>query len=158
MVTSSTVSVFLFCFRSLERKLQRPLLAKSRTLPSIPQSPTFSRVHHSNLLSSSQELAPSLRVPRSSSNHRKGCTLPSAGEVWRLEDDDDDDEEHSVVQRGRAEPRPRSQSPFSHFRSRPYLQKSISVDDNLGMVEFGTPNPGNKAERAKGKLKRKFGR
>ncbi|XP_041133819.1 ankyrin repeat and fibronectin type-III domain-containing protein 1-like isoform X1 [Polyodon spathula] len=142
--------------RSLERKLQRPLLAKSRTLPSIPQSPIFSRVHHSDLLSSSQELAPSLRIPLSSSNPRKGCTLPSAGEVWRLEDDDDDNEEHSVVQRAHAEPRPRSQSPFSHFRSHAYLRKSISVDDNLGMVEFGTPTPGNKAERVKGKLKRKF--
>nr|XP_023674981.1 ankyrin repeat and fibronectin type-III domain-containing protein 1-like isoform X2 [Paramormyrops kingsleyae] len=130
--------------RSLERKLQRPLLAKSRTLPSIPQSPTVSRVQHSDLLGGSP-----CGTPLFSTSHPKACTLPSAGEVWRLEDDHDKAEE---------EARPRSQSPFSHLRSRAaYLRKSVSVDDHLGMVEFGSPAPEGKSQRGgKGKLKRKF--
>ncbi|KAI1896239.1 hypothetical protein AGOR_G00092760 [Albula goreensis] len=136
---------------SLERKLQRPLLAKSRTLPSIPQSPTVARVLHSDLVGGSP-----LRRKLPSTSHPKACTLPPAGEAWRLEDDDDEAEEETGHLR--AEGRPRSQSPFSHFRSRAaYLRKSISVDDHLGMVEYGAPPPEGKSHRSnKGKLKRKF--
>ncbi|XP_069036950.1 ankyrin repeat and fibronectin type-III domain-containing protein 1 isoform X3 [Lepisosteus oculatus] len=144
---------------SLERKLQRPLLAKSRTLPSIPQSPTIARVHHSDLVGGSLELAPSHKRPPCGSSKPRGCTLPSAGEAWRLEDDDDDDDDEGeeAGRRAPGEPRPRSHSPFSHFRSRAaYLRKSVSVDDHLGLVEFGSPAPEGKAQRSKGKLKRKF--
>ncbi|KAG7491996.1 hypothetical protein MATL_G00010500 [Megalops atlanticus] len=138
--------------RSLERKLQRPLLAKSRTLPSIPQSPTVARVHHSDLVGGSPP-----RRKHLNTSHPKACTLPPAGEAWRLEDDEEDDGEEEAG-RLRAEARPRSQSPFSHFRSRAaYLRKSISVDDHLGMVEYGTPPAEGKSHRSgKGKLKRKF--
>lgn len=66
----------LFPHRSLERKLQRPLLAKSRTLPSIPQSPTVSRVHPSDLISGSSPCRSKLPTPTS---HPKACTLPPAG-------------------------------------------------------------------------------
>lgn len=62
--------------RSLERKLQRPLLAKSRTLPSIPQSPTVSRVHHSDLIGGSP---PRRRNSPAATSHPKACTLPPAG-------------------------------------------------------------------------------
>ncbi|XP_029102352.1 ankyrin repeat and fibronectin type-III domain-containing protein 1 [Scleropages formosus] len=139
---------------SLERKLQRPLLAKSRTLPSIPQSPTVSRVHRSDLVSGS----PSRRKPLFSTNHPKACTLPPAGEAWRLEDDNDEEGGEAEAGRLRAEARPRSQSPFSQLRSRAaYLRKSASVDDHLGSSEFGTAPAENKSHRAgKGKLKRKF--
>ncbi|XP_035261553.1 ankyrin repeat and fibronectin type-III domain-containing protein 1 isoform X2 [Anguilla anguilla] len=137
---------------SLERKLQRPLLAKSRTLPSIPQSPTVARVLHSDLVDGS----PPRRIQPSTS-HPKACTLPPADEAWRLEDDEEEEgeEESSHL---RAEVRPRSQSPFSHFRSRAaYLRKSVSVDDHLGMVEYSAPPPEGKGRRGgKGKLKRKF--
>lgn len=61
--------------RSLERKLQRPLLAKSRTLPSIPQSPTVSRVH-SDLIGGSP---PRRKNPPAAASHPKACTLPPAG-------------------------------------------------------------------------------
>ncbi|TKS89917.1 hypothetical protein D9C73_024046 [Collichthys lucidus] len=61
--------------RSLERKLQRPLLAKSRTLPSIPQSPTVSRVHHSDLIGGSP---PRRKNPPAATSHLKACTLPPA--------------------------------------------------------------------------------
>ncbi|KAG5832358.1 hypothetical protein ANANG_G00290340 [Anguilla anguilla] len=44
--------------RSLEKKLQRPLLAKSRTLPSIPQSPMANRMNRSDLVDGSQAHVP----------------------------------------------------------------------------------------------------
>lgn len=73
-------SVSLTCLlcpnRSLERKLQRPLLAKSRTLPSIPQSPTVSRVHHSDLIGGSP---PRRKTLPATTSHAKACTLPPAG-------------------------------------------------------------------------------
>uniref|UniRef100_A0AAV2LAA8 Uncharacterized protein n=1 Tax=Knipowitschia caucasica TaxID=637954 RepID=A0AAV2LAA8_KNICA len=64
---------------SLERKLQRPLLAKSRTLPSIPQSPTVSR-GPSDLISRS----PPLRKSPSTESQGKACTLPPAGNTHQL--------------------------------------------------------------------------
>lgn len=66
-----------FLTRSLERKLQRPLLAKSRTLPSIPQSPTVSRVHHSDFIGGSPPRRKN--PPAAATSHPKGCTLPPAG-------------------------------------------------------------------------------
>ncbi|KAM6951317.1 ankyrin repeat and fibronectin type-III domain-containing protein 1 isoform 2-T2 [Aplochiton taeniatus] len=138
---------------SLERKLQRPLLAKSRTLPSIPQSPTVARVHHSDLLGGS----PPRRKALASTSHPKACTLPPAGDLWRLEDDGEGEEEAG---RGCPSARPRSQSPFSHLRARAaYLRKSASVDDHLGMGgDYGplAPEGGKRGRGAKGKLKRKF--
>eukprot|EP00064_Thunnus_orientalis_P007863 superscaffoldBa00000897_g7885 len=140
--------------RSLERKLQRPLLAKSRTLPSIPQSPTVSRVHHSDLIGGSP---PRRKNPSTATSHPKACTLPPAGELWRLEDDmeGEDEPEHG----GCTEVRPRSQSPFSHFRARAaYLRKSVSADDHLDMGLDYSPGTAveGKPSRGKGKLKRKF--
>ncbi|TDG98230.1 hypothetical protein EPR50_G00215070 [Perca flavescens] len=140
---------------SLERKLQRPILAKSRTLPSIPQSPTISRVHHSDLIGGSP---PRRKNPPPAASHPKACTLPPAGELWRLEDDmeGEDDPEHG----GCTEARPRSQSPFSHFRARAaYLRKSVSADDHLDMgsdYSAATAVEGKPTRGSKGKLKRKF--
>ncbi|XP_028286206.1 uncharacterized protein LOC114451635 [Parambassis ranga] len=140
---------------SLERKLQRPLLAKSRTLPSIPQSPTVSRVHHSDLIGGSP---PRRKNPPTTTSQSKACTLPPAGELWRLEDDMEGDDE--TEQSGCTEVRPRSQSPFSHFRARAaYLRKSVSADDHLDMGSnfgSGTAVEGKPGRGGKGKLKRKF--
>lgn len=62
--------------------------------------------------------------------------------------------------RGCTEARPRSQSPFSHFRARAaYLRKSVSADDNLDMgsdYSSGTAIEGKPVLGSKGKLKRKF--
>ncbi|XP_026206829.1 ankyrin repeat and fibronectin type-III domain-containing protein 1 isoform X1 [Anabas testudineus] len=141
--------------RSLERKLQRPLLAKSRTLPSIPQSPTVSRVHPSDLIGGSPPRRKNLNTATS---QPKACTLPPAGELWRLEDDmeGEDESEHA----GCSEARPRSQSPFSHFRARAaYLRKSVSADDHLDMGSdygLGSAAEGKPSRGSKGKLKRKF--
>ncbi|XP_072311694.1 ankyrin repeat and fibronectin type-III domain-containing protein 1 [Eucyclogobius newberryi] len=139
--------------RSLERKLQRPILAKSRTLPSIPQSPTVSRVP-SDLIGRS----PLLRKSPSTEGQGKACTLPPAGELWRLEDDMEAEDESD--KRGPTpEHRPRSQSPFSHFRARAaYLRKSVSADDHLDIGSEYAPVAAaeGKPSRAKGKLKRKF--
>lgn len=64
--------------RSLERKLQRPILAKSRTLPSIPQSPTVPRVHHTDIIDGSPPHRKNLPATTSTI---KACTLPPAGKV-----------------------------------------------------------------------------
>ncbi|XP_016327393.1 ankyrin repeat and fibronectin type-III domain-containing protein 1-like [Sinocyclocheilus anshuiensis] len=135
--------------RSLERRLQRPLLAKSRTLPSIPQSPAAIRVQQSEKVCECQQRP---RVP-SSPGGLEACTLPPAGEMWRLED-----ENEAEVAPGAVDPRPRSQSPFSHFRRRAaYLRKSISADDHLGESEFEPAQPERRSfADPKVKLKRKF--
>lgn len=61
---------------------------------------------------------------------------------------------------GCSEARPRSQSPFSHFRARAaYLRKSVSADDHLDMgsdYSPGTAVEGKPTRSNKGKLKRKF--
>ncbi|XP_019738873.1 ankyrin repeat and fibronectin type-III domain-containing protein 1, partial [Hippocampus comes] len=138
--------------RSLERKLQRPTLAKSRTLPSIPQSPRVSRVHRSDLVGGS----PPRRKNPPAAGGPKARTLPPAGELWRLEDDNMEGEDE-------AEPggaRPRSQSPFSHLRARAaYLRKSVSADNHLdlnGDDSSGTAAEDKPARGSKAKLKRKF--
>ncbi|XP_059180611.1 ankyrin-repeat and fibronectin type III domain-containing 1 [Centropristis striata] len=140
---------------SLERKLQRPILAKSRTLPSIPQSPTVSRVHQSDLIGGSP---PHRKNPPAEDSHPKACTLPPAGELWRLEDDMEGEDEPE--RGGCTEARPRSQSPFSHFRARAaYLRKSVSADDHLDIgsdFTSGTAVEGKPTRGGKGKLKRKF--
>ncbi|XP_077075368.1 ankyrin repeat and fibronectin type-III domain-containing protein 1 isoform X2 [Siphateles boraxobius] len=134
---------------SLERRLQRPLLAKSRTLPSIPQSPAAIRVQQSENVCERQHRP---RVP-SSPGGLEACTLPPAGEMWRLEDENERD-----VAPGAVDLRPRSQSPFSHFRRRAaYLRKSMSADDHLEDSEFETAQPeGRSLADPKVKLKRKF--
>ncbi|XP_053720627.1 ankyrin repeat and fibronectin type-III domain-containing protein 1 isoform X1 [Synchiropus splendidus] len=141
--------------RSLERKLQRPLLAKSRTLPSIPQSPTVSRVHPTELIGGSP---PRRKNPAIESSSPKACTLPPAGDLWRLEDDMEGEDEPGNS--GSSEVRPRSQSPFSHFRARAaYLRKSVSADDNLDMgSDYNSAAAPEVVTRRsnKGKLKRKF--
>ena len=92
----------------------------------------------------------------------QSCVLFSSsnlqGELWRLEDDMDcdDEPEHG----GCTHARPRSQSPFSHFRARAaYLRKSVSADDHLDMgvdESSGTAGEGKPSRGSKGKLKRKF--
>ncbi|XP_028845855.1 ankyrin repeat and fibronectin type-III domain-containing protein 1 isoform X2 [Denticeps clupeoides] len=131
---------------SLERRLQRPVLAKSLTLPSIPQSPTVARVIG--------ESVPCRQLP-SRPDQSKACTLPPAGDLWRLEDEEDDTE---VESRRGCETRLRSHSPFSHFRSRTsYLRKSVSVDDQLGTTNCGPAHAeGRGLHGGKSKLKRKF--
>lgn len=67
----------------------------------------------------------------------------------------EDEPEHG----GCTEARPRSQSPFSHFRARAaYLRKSVSADDHLDMGSDYCSGPAveGKPTRGKGKLKRKF--
>ncbi|KAG7507556.1 hypothetical protein JOB18_037713 [Solea senegalensis] len=136
--------------KSLERKLQRPLLAKSRTLPSIPQSPTVSRVN-SYVIGGSP---PCRKSSPTETNHPKACTLPPAGELWRLEDDMEGDDEPG----GCTEARPRSHSPFAHFAVRAaYLRKSVSADDHLDMgSDEGSGAAVEGDAGSKGKLKRKF--
>lgn len=85
-------------------------------------------------------------------------TSSPPGELWRLEDDMEGEDEPGHG--GCTEVRPRSQSPFSHFRARAaYLRKSVSADDHLDMgsdYSSGTAVEGKPSRGSKGKLKRKF--
>lgn len=77
----------MLCFlpsRSLDRKPQRPLLGKSRTLPSIPQSPVLSRLPLLDPTAYREEMPEQKPYKkRSASDHQKGCTVPSTGESCR---------------------------------------------------------------------------
>lgn len=74
----------MLCFlpsRSLDRKPQRPLLGKSRTLPSIPQSPVLSRLPLLDPTPYREEMPEQKPYKKhSASDHQKGCTVPSTGE------------------------------------------------------------------------------
>ncbi|XP_015732858.1 ankyrin repeat and fibronectin type-III domain-containing protein 1-like isoform X3 [Coturnix japonica] len=142
--------------RSLDRKLQRPLLGKSRTLPSIPQSPVLSRIP---LLDSAvfQEAMPEQKSyqKHSAPDGQKGCTIPSAGDAWRLEDDGLDPPGDAPLQ-----PQLRTameDAPFSHFRMRSfYMRKSLSVDNHLGSLGYTGHHAETKAERVRTRLRRQF--
>ncbi|XP_025059431.1 ankyrin repeat and fibronectin type-III domain-containing protein 1-like [Alligator sinensis] len=142
--------------RSLDRKLQRPLLGKSRTLPSIPQSPVLSRVP---LLDSKlyREDMPEQKQYKnhSASDCQKGCTVPSTGEAWRLEDDCMDSVGDPALR-----PQLRTavdEAPFSYFRTRSfYMRKSLSVDNHLSSLSYSIHPSETKAERVKTKLRRQF--
>ncbi|KYO32435.1 hypothetical protein Y1Q_0020387 [Alligator mississippiensis] len=141
---------------SLDRKLQRPLLGKSRTLPSIPQSPVLSRVP---LLDSKlyREDMPEQKQYKnhSASDCQKGCTVPSTGEAWRLEDDCMDSVGDPALR-----PQLRTavdEAPFSYFRTRSfYMRKSLSVDNHLSSLSYSIHPSETKAERVKTKLRRQF--
>lgn len=75
MIIDLLVMIACLYSRLLERRLQRPLLAKSRTLPSIPQSPAAIRVQQSENVCERQHRP---RVP-SSPGGLEACTLPPAG-------------------------------------------------------------------------------
>ncbi|XP_062848416.1 uncharacterized protein LOC134310719 [Trichomycterus rosablanca] len=135
--------------RSLERRLQRPLLAKSRTLPSIPQSPLVGRMHPG-----CQDAQPRPHLP-SSPAHHSGCTLPPADDAWRLEDDNEG-VEHAADSDIKLRPHP--PPPFSQLQRRAaYLRKSASVDSHLGVSKSDPAHTEGRGSRnGKGKLRRKF--
>ncbi|XP_074821840.1 ankyrin repeat and fibronectin type-III domain-containing protein 1-like isoform X2 [Natator depressus] len=142
--------------RSLDRKLQRPLLGKSRTLPSIPQSPVLSRVPLLDSKLYREEMPEQKQYKNhSASDCQKGCTVPSAGEAWQLEDD-------CVEPPGDTAPRPQlctamDEAPFSHFRTRSfYMRKSLSMDNHLSSLSYSLHQSETKADRVKTKLRRQF--
>ncbi|XP_071880144.1 ankyrin repeat and fibronectin type-III domain-containing protein 1 isoform X4 [Anas platyrhynchos] len=144
------------CGWSLDRKLQRPLLGKSRTLPSIPQSPVLSRLPLLDSTAYREEMPEQKSYKKhSASDGQKGCTVPSAGEAWRLEDDCMDPPGDAQLQ-----PRLRTaveEAPFSHFRTRSfYMRKSLSVDNHLGSLGYAVHPAETKAERVRTKLRRQF--
>ncbi|RMC17913.1 hypothetical protein DUI87_05582 [Hirundo rustica rustica] len=138
--------------RSLDRKLQRPLLGKSRTLPSIPQSPVLSRLPPLEPAAYRDEMPEQKPYKKPSApEHQKGCTVPSAGEAWRLEDDCS--EPPRAPQLGTAV----EDAPFSYFRTRSfYMRKSLSVDNHLGSLSYAVHPAESKAERVRTKLRRQF--
>ncbi|XP_074775878.1 ankyrin repeat and fibronectin type-III domain-containing protein 1-like [Athene noctua] len=137
---------------SLDRKLQRPLLGKSRTLPSIPQSPVLSRLPLLDSTAYREEMPEQKPYKKhSGSDCQKGCTVPSTGEAWRLEDDCTDPPRNPQL--GTAV----EDAPFSYFRTRSfYMRKSLSVDNHLGSLSYAVHPAETKAERVKTKLRRQF--
>ncbi|XP_061849013.1 ankyrin repeat and fibronectin type-III domain-containing protein 1 isoform X2 [Colius striatus] len=137
---------------SLDRKLQRPLLGKSQTLPSIPQSPVLSRLPLLDSAAYREEMPEQKPYQKhSASECQKGCTVPSSGDAWRLEDDGT--EPPRGPQLGTAV----QDAPFSHFRTRSfYMRKSLSVDNHLGALSYALHPADTKAERVKTKLRRQF--
>ncbi|KAK9393240.1 ankyrin repeat and fibronectin type-III domain-containing protein 1-like [Crotalus adamanteus] len=142
--------------RSLDRKSQRPLLGKSRTLPSIPQSPVISRVPFLDSKLYRKEMPEQKQIRNHSApDCQKGCTVPSTGEAWELEDD--------CLSPGR-EPamQPRlctvmDEAPFRAIRTRSfYMRKSLSVDNHLSSLSYSLPTAETKTERVKTKLRRQF--
>ncbi|XP_064009195.1 ankyrin repeat and fibronectin type-III domain-containing protein 1-like isoform X2 [Pogoniulus pusillus] len=139
--------------RSLDRKLQRPLLGKSRTLPSIPQSPVLSRLPLLDSKTRRDEMPEQkpYQMHPNGSEHQKGCTVPSTGDAWRLEDDCA--EPPSAPRLGTAV----EDAPFSYFRTRSfYMRKSLSVDNHLGALSYAVHPAETKAERVRTKLRRQF--
>ncbi|XP_076207083.1 ankyrin repeat and fibronectin type-III domain-containing protein 1-like isoform X3 [Aptenodytes patagonicus] len=137
---------------SLDRKLQRPLLGKSRTLPSIPQSPVLSRLPLLDSTAYREEMPEQKPYKKHlASDRQKGCTVPSTGEAWRLEDDCTDPPRNPQL--GTAV----EDAPFSYFRTRSfYMRKSLSVDNHLGSLGYAVHPAETKAERVKTKLRRQF--
>ncbi|XP_062467999.1 ankyrin repeat and fibronectin type-III domain-containing protein 1-like isoform X3 [Pezoporus occidentalis] len=138
--------------RSLDRKLQRPLLGKSRTLPSIPQSPVLNRLPLLDPTVYREEMPEQKPYKKHSApDPQKGCTVPSAGEAWQLEDDCTDPRQDAQL--GTAV----EDAPFSYFRTRSfYMRKSLSVDNHLGSLSYALHPAETKAERVKTKLRRQF--
>ncbi|KAM6249963.1 ankyrin repeat and fibronectin type-III domain-containing protein 1-like isoform 2-T2 [Porphyrio hochstetteri] len=137
---------------SLDRKLQRPLLGKSRTLPSIPQSPVLSRLPLLDSTAYREEMPEQKPYKKhSASDCQKGCTVPSSGDAWQLEDDSTDPPRNLQLSTAVEE------APFSHFRTRSfYMRKSLSVDNHLGSLSCAVHPAETKAERVKTKLRRQF--
>ncbi|XP_062999407.1 ankyrin repeat and fibronectin type-III domain-containing protein 1-like isoform X1 [Elgaria multicarinata webbii] len=142
--------------RSLDRKPQRPVLGKSRTLPSIPQSPVISRIP----LLDSKLYRKDMPEQKQYRNHsapdcQKGCTVPSTGEAWQLEDDCTEPVRDPALQ-------PRlctamDEAPFRSFRARSfYMRKSLSVDNHLSSLSYSIHPTETKTERVKTKLRRQF--
>ncbi|GCC31672.1 hypothetical protein chiPu_0010132 [Chiloscyllium punctatum] len=139
--------------RSLDRKLQRPLLAKSRTLPSIPQSPTVTRAHKELLSDSNDGRSQSKLLLATES--QKGYRVPSFEKTWRREDDEDEVTEDTSKPWNLGTEI--NESPFTYFRSKSvYMRKSISVDEHLGWLEYSQDPSESKVEKVKVNLRRKF--
>ncbi|XP_078519138.1 ankyrin repeat and fibronectin type-III domain-containing protein 1-like isoform X1 [Lissotriton helveticus] len=140
---------------SLDRKLQRPVLGKSHTLPSIPQSPVLGRVSHLDSKIHLEDMPGLHGRTSTSSEPSRGCTVPSADEAWQLEDDCG---ESSVE----IAPSPRlhtdmDEAPFARIRSQSfYMRKSFSVDNHLSSYDYPIHPPEGKPEKVRNKLRRQF--
>ncbi|XP_063286649.1 ankyrin repeat and fibronectin type-III domain-containing protein 1-like isoform X1 [Pelobates fuscus] len=131
--------------RSLDRKLQRPVLGKSLTLPSIPQSPVLTRVPQL------QESLP--RLPQtcsSSSDNVISCKLPPA--VDSCQPGDRRLTTGGLTQRPISSP---EEPRLTHQRSF-NMRKSISVDNHLSTCHYPLHPPDPQGQRVKSKLRRQF--
>nr|XP_033819382.1 ankyrin repeat and fibronectin type-III domain-containing protein 1-like isoform X2 [Geotrypetes seraphini] len=144
-----------FIKESLDRKLQRPALGKSRTLPSIPQSPILTRVPHLETKMHQEDVPGQQRRHLISSNSLIGCTVPSAGSAWQLEDDNMEPPTETAFSPPACTAV--DEAPFGYFRTRSfYMRKSASVDNHLSSFNYSTHPSDTKTEKVKTKLRRQF--
>ncbi|XP_051877158.1 uncharacterized protein LOC127573198 [Pristis pectinata] len=135
--------------RSLDRRPECAGLAKSRTLPSIPQSPTAPRTH-GHPLPDGQDCGSWDRQTPTAGAQGTGSSL-DLGESWRRRRGGGDRAADQWALRTGI-----SESPFSSFRSRSlYMRKSISMDEHLSWLEFSQDPSDNRMERVKVHLRRK---
>lgn len=141
--------------RSLDRKLQRPVLGKSQTLPSIPQSPVLGRVSHLDSKLHLEDMPGLHSRTTTSSEPSRGCTVPSADAAWRLEDDSG---ETSVeIASSPQLHTDMDEAPFARIRSHSfYMRKSFSVDNHLSSYDYPIHPPEGKPEKVRTKLRRQF--
>ncbi|XP_077305351.1 ankyrin repeat and fibronectin type-III domain-containing protein 1-like isoform X1 [Lithobates pipiens] len=131
--------------RSLDRKLQRPVLGKSLTLPSIPQSPVLTRVPQL------QEGLPRLPSTCSTSTDTlTSCKLPPAVDSWRSGERQLSTSTFPTrIFSSPEETRPDHQQGF-------HIRKSISVDNHLSSCHYPLQPPDPQGQRVKSKLRRQF--
>nr|DBA19389.1 TPA: hypothetical protein GDO54_015234 [Pyxicephalus adspersus] len=131
--------------RSLDRKLQRPVLGKSLTLPSIPQSPVLTRVPQ---LQEGVSRLPS--TCSSSTDTLTSCKLPPAVDPWRSAERQMNTSTFTPrLFSSPEETRPCHQQAF-------HIRKSISVDNHLSSCHYPIQPPDQQGQRVKSKLKRQF--
>ncbi|XP_075035574.1 ankyrin repeat and fibronectin type-III domain-containing protein 1-like isoform X4 [Mixophyes fleayi] len=129
--------------RSLDRK--RPVLGKSLTLPSIPQSPVLTRVPQ---LQESSTRLPS--TCSASTDTLTSCKLPPAVDSWRSVERQMNTS--SLSPRLISSP---EETRLSHQRSF-HMRKSISVDNHLSSCHYPLHPPDPQGQRVKSKLRRQF--
>ncbi|KAM3916305.1 ankyrin repeat and fibronectin type-III domain-containing protein 1-like isoform 1-T1 [Leptodactylus fuscus] len=131
--------------RSLDRKLQRPVLGKSLTLPSIPQSPVLTRV---------PQLQESVcRLPSAcstSTDTLSSCKLPPAVNSWRTGE--------CLMSTSSLGPKLLSSPEEKRLNLQRsfHMRKSLSVDNHLSSCHYPLHPPDPQGQKVKSKLRRQF--
>ncbi|XP_069840059.1 ankyrin repeat and fibronectin type-III domain-containing protein 1-like isoform X4 [Dendropsophus ebraccatus] len=130
--------------RSLDRKLQRPVLGKSLTLPSIPQSPVLTRVPQ---LQESVTRLPS--TCSATTDTLTSCKLPPVN-PWRTGE--------NLMNASSLGPKLLSSPEEKRLNLQRsfHMRKSISVDNHLSSCHYPLHPPDPQGPKVKSKLRRQF--
>ncbi|KAG8557691.1 hypothetical protein GDO81_016709 [Engystomops pustulosus] len=131
--------------RSLDRKLQRPVLGKSLTLPSIPQSPVLTRVPQ---LQESVSRLPS--TCSSSADTLTSCKLLPAVNSWRTGE--------GLMNTSSLGPKllTSPEEKRLNLQRSFHMRKSLSVDNHLSSCHYPVHPPDSQGPKVKSKLRRQF--